>query len=1057
MNKLRNSLSKKSLLALLVVLLPVVIAFFIGYNSTKNQLRSLIFNGLITMSEAYEGQIYQFLEMSKRRAQDFASDGFIIDELQKIAGGDQKASLILSKHLINNKKTLDKTIHDIHMLIGDRIVASTDSSAIGEDLPKKLSINSINLKPVTVEAIFLNMPSLMVFAPVISRATGRTIGVLAYSMNISELNRVMKGDFVKDLGAITWKSSGSKTLDAYIVNKDGFMITGSSFIADAIFKQQVDTLPVQACIESNREIDGFYRDYRGVEVAGVSMCLPSLKWVLIVEIDKDEIWLPVLGLKKYAIMAGILVVGLIVILFFVFLDNVVNPLKRISIAANEIAKGRYNITLPVKNRDEIGSLSESFNIMAREIEARTSSLKKSEASLANAQRTAHLGNWDWDIVNNTLYWSDEIYHIFGLTPQEFGATYEAFLNYVHPEDRELLQRSVNEALHEKKPYAIDYRIVLPDGNIRIVHEQAETVRNEIDRPIRMIGTVQDVTEHKGAEAELIKLSAAIDHSVNVIFITDVKGVIDYVNPMFEKVTGWSREEAIGQNPRILASGETSIREYEELWQTIIAGKTWRGSFKNKRKDGIPYWGNAVITPIKSERGEITHFLAVQEDITEKKKTDERVKYLATYDEFTGLLNRTRFIEMLSEWIPDNQIVGQKAVLMLVDIDGFKDINDTFGHGIGDELIRYVAKLLEDTIMGADMPSDNKTNGAILGRLGGDEFAVFIPDVDANMGAATAERVRKSIEEFRFPALSIQLTVSIGVVSYPEHGKTAKELLTKVDAAIYRAKAFGRNRCHIYRPEDMDMENTRARVHQKIQIQKALEEGRFVPWFQPILDLRDNKVHHYEALARMQGEGGKIVFPNEFIDTAERFGMIGAIDRIITKRTMRLQAETGRSGRHYSFAMNLSGKNLGDEELLSFLQSMIEETGADPNNLIFEITETAAVQDLDKAVKFIAALKNMGCKFSLDDFGVGFTSFVYLREMNVDYIKIDGSFVKRLNENPDDQFIVKAIVGVAKGMGIKTVAEFVEKKETLDLLRVFGVDYAQGYFIGKPGPELLPDG
>lgn len=681
-------------------------------------------------------------------------------------------------------------------------------------------------------------------------------------------------------------------------------------------------------------------------------------------------------------------------------------------------------------------------------------LRKSEASLANAQRIARLGNWDWDIINNTLFWSDEIYRIFDLPPQEFGATYEAFLNFVHPDDREFLQRSVDEALYEKKPYAIDHRIVLPGGTTRIVHEHAETVWDDSGRPIRMTGTVQDVTEHKAAEAELKKLSMTIEHSINVIFITDLMGNIEYVNPMFETVTGWSKEEALGKKPSILSSGETARAEYEELWQTILAGKTWRGSFKNRRKNGVPYWGNAVITPIKNERGEITHFLAVQEDTTEKKKADERAQYLATRDEFTGLLNRTRFIEMVSEWIPDNQFVGQKAVLMLVDIDGFKDINDTFGHGIGDELIRSVAKLLEDTLMGADIPSDNKTGGAMLGRLGGDEFAVFLPDVDANMGMVAADRIRKSIEEFRFPALAIQMTVSIGIVSYPGHGKTSKELLTKVDAALYRAKASGRNRCHLYRPEDRDMENTRTRVHQKIQIQKALDGGHFVPWFQPILNLRDNKVHHYEALARMQGEGGKILFPNEFIDTAERFGMIGAIDRIITEKTMRLQAEMDRKGEHYSFAMNLSGKNLGNEELLSFLQSKIEEIGADPNHLIFEITETAAIQDLAQAIKFIAALRNMGCKFALDDFGVGFTSFVYLREMHVDYIKIDGSFVKRLHENPDDQFIVKAIAGVAKGMGIETVAEFVEKEETLKLLREFGVDYAQGYFIGKPGPELL---
>ena len=606
------------------------------------------------------------------------------------------------------------------------------------------------------------------------------------------------------------------------------------------------------------------------------------------------------------------------------------------------------------------------------------------------------------------------------------------------------------------------KVVVPLRRISTAADDIGQERFDISLPVQSDDEIGALAESFNNMAKKIeeknrevnRLSAAFEHSVNVLFITNINGVIEYVNPMFETVTGWSKEEAIGKTPAILSSGETTRAEYEELWKTITAGKTWRGTFKNKRKDGRPYWGNGVITPIKDERGKVTHFLSVQEDITEKKMADERVQYLVTRDNFTGLLNRTRFIEVVSEWIYNHQNVHQNGALLLVNVDGFKDINDTFGHGIGDELIRYVAKLLEDTLVGADIPPDNRTDGAILGRLGGDEFAVFLPDVDTNMGMETAERIRKSIEEFRLPALAIQLTVSIGVVSYPEHGKSSKELFTKVDAALYHAKTSGRNRCHLYRPEDRDMENIRSRIHQKQRIIKALGEGRFLPWFQPILYLKDNRVHHYEALARMQDEGGKILFPGEFINTAERFGMIGAIDKIITEKSMRLQAEMGRKGKDFSFAMNLSGKNLGDEELLTFLQSTIKETGADPEHLMFEITETAAVQDLDKAVKFITALKAMGCKFSLDDFGVGFTSFVYLREMNVDYIKIDGSFVKRLHENPDDQLIVKAIAGVAKGMGIKTIAEFVEKEETLKLLREFGVDYAQGYLIGKPGPELM---
>jgi EAL domain-containing protein (putative c-di-GMP-specific phosphodiesterase class I) len=273
----------------------------------------------------------------------------------------------------------------------------------------------------------------------------------------------------------------------------------------------------------------------------------------------------------------------------------------------------------------------------------------------------------------------------------------------------------------------------------------------------------------------------------------------------------------------------------------------------------------------------------------------------------------------------------------------------------------------------------------------------------------------------------------------------------VDAAVFRAKELGRNRCHLFSPEDdRGIENIHSRLRQKERILRALEEDRFEPWFQPILDLGDQQIHHYEALARMR-EDGNIVLPGAFIPTAETLGLIDAIDRTITQKTIHYQARLKQQSHDLSFAINISAKHLGSEELLDFLRTTIEESGADPSRLVFEITETAAIRDLEQAITFIKALKTLGCRFALDDFGVGFTSFIYLREMNVDFIKIDGAFIRRLHEHRDDQGIVKAIITVARDMRVKTVAEFVEQEETLHLLKKFEVDYAQGFFIGKPAP------
>lgn len=558
---------------------------------------------------------------------------------------------------------------------------------------------------------------------------------------------------------------------------------------------------------------------------------------------------------------------------------------------------------------------------------------------------------------------------------------------------------------------------------------------------------KDIAQEKEAQNELKRLVATVEHSINIIFITDITGKIVYVNPMFEKVTGWQKQDAIGKNPRILASGETPKEQYDELWNTILSGKTYRYIIKNKRRDGWFYWANTVITPIKDDKGEITNFLAVQEDITEKKIIEDNLMYLRDYDELTGLFNRTRFMDMVSEWITINQGQNKKASLFIIDIDDFKSINDGYGHIVGDEFIHRTAAFLKE------LKEESRDKEYIIGRMGGDEFVIFMPYDTENI-MSLAEKIKKGIEGILFVPLTAPLTVSIGIAIYPEQGIFTRGLFTRADAAMQHAKQSGKNQYRVYTNEDSYFENLHLRLKEKAGIQKAISEDRFLPWFQPILSLKENTITHYEALARLKDEDGTILPPAKFIDTAERFGIIGEIDRIIIEKTMRVQTSEAQKGRYISFGINLSAKDLAKEDTIFFIHSKLLETGAHSDYLVFEITETSAVYDIRMAVRFINALKSIGCRFSLDDFGVGFTSFVYLREMSVDYIKIDGAFIKNLHENPNDRLFVKSIVDVAKGMGIKTIAEFVEREETIKLLKEIGVDYAQGYAVGKPAPTLL---
>jgi diguanylate cyclase (GGDEF)-like protein/PAS domain S-box-containing protein len=554
------------------------------------------------------------------------------------------------------------------------------------------------------------------------------------------------------------------------------------------------------------------------------------------------------------------------------------------------------------------------------------------------------------------------------------------------------------------------------------------------------------TKLKRAESELRKFSAAIEHSTDIVFITDNKGDIEYVNPVFEEVTGYSREEAIGQTLHILASGVTTYSRLDEMWITINAGHPWQGKFKNKKSNGDFFWAKGIISPLKDEKGEITHFLSVQEDITGRKVSEEKVEYLTSHDGLTGLVNRSRFIELLDGWLFKPKNRNRTGVLFLINMDEFKFINNTYGYGFGDEFLRWVARALESAM--EDMERES-----IVGRLGGNEFVPYGHEkgMDEKIRMLVAEGIRKRLEWLRSGDVPGRSTASIGVVFYPEHATAAKELLTKADAAMYRAKELGRNRCYLYRSEDRLVEKMHSRVEWKERIVKALEEDRIEPWFQPILNLKNNKVYYYEALTRMRDDKDNIFLPASFIEIAERFGLISSIDMVLIEKTMGQQAELNRRGSPITFSMNLSGKDLGDEEFLSFLKFKISATGADPERLVFEITETAAVHNIERAIRFIEELKSMGCHFALDDFGVGFSSFVYLKKLKVDYVKLDGSFVKRLHKDTHDQLFVKAMIDVARGMKIKTIAEHVESEDTLKLLKEYRVDYAQGFHIGKPMP------
>jgi len=722
--------------------------------------------------------------------------------------------------------------------------------------------------------------------------------------------------------------------------------------------------------------------------------------------------------------------------------------KWINFEAFHCRKDHTTYPVEIKIQYVTSDLSNIFIFIVQDISERKailSQLIQSEIQLKEAQNLAGIGSWNWDIVSRKLIWSDETYRIFGLDPNKTSIDYQKYISMIFPEDRKKLRNAIDQTLKLGHKYSVEHRIVMGDGTIRYVHGLGDIEYDHQGNPFRMFGTVRDLTKEKQTQKSLKTFNALLEQSIHIIFITEPNGTIVYVNPTFEKLTGYVSDEIIGQKSDILISPQTEQDVLQSMWKTVESGKTWHGVIKNKKKNGQIFWADVLITPIHDESNEIINHLAIHEDITRQMQSLEKAQYLESFDRVTGLFNRSCFINTLTQKLASSDHLS----MLLIQLSDYKLINDAYGVNFTDNYLQAVIQLIQKICESYSTPM-------VMGRVSEATLGFVFDQNNIKPLIDMIPDMIHQVSTYGFSKNSVSTSLAIGMVCQNDTDRSSDDFVRKAFIALNIAKKRGRNKWHQFQGEDLQDDSVSSLFKQKEWILPALNENRFNPWFQPILDLKDNKIHHYEALARMRDLNGNIILPGAFIPAAEQLGLIGDIDKIIAKKTIDYQKELHREGRTLSFSMNISGKNLGDAQLLSFLQETIKTSSADPTGIIFEITETAAINDLKAATHFIKELKNMGCKFSLDDFGVGFTSFIYLRELNVDFIKIDGMFVRNLQDDKEDQSIVKAIAMIAKEMNILTIAEFVENKKTLLMLKQFDIDYAQGYLIGKPSPRVIDE-
>jgi len=666
--------------------------------------------------------------------------------------------------------------------------------------------------------------------------------------------------------------------------------------------------------------------------------------------------------------------------------------------------------------------------------------------------TANDGIWDFDGDTKRINLSRRWKTMLGYDADDEDVTLDWY-HLVHPDDIARVQTLMREHLEGNTPFFESvHRMKHQNGEWRWMKSRAKALLDDNGRLLRLLGVEVDITERKLYEDALFREKESAQITLQSIgdgvITTDADNIVEYINPVAEELTGWKVDDASGRPIDEIFRGfhEETCEPLENPLTVSIrrdrAIKSVRPTLLIRR-DGNELYIESTASPIRDGKGSVTGGVLVFHDVSESRELNRRLSYHASHDILTGLVNRRELENRLERALKSARARETSYALLYLDLDQFKMVNDSCGHSAGDALLGQLGALLKSKIRWRDT----------LARLGGDEFGVLLESCSLDEAMNTAETLRVAIGEYKFvwEGRNFRLGVSIGVVPITADNESVATMLSAADSACAAAKEAGRNRIHSFQENDIDLMRRRREMQWAARINNALEEDRFELFRQTIKPLQtEEDGAHYEILVRMRDESGDIISPGLFIEAAERYGITPNIDRWVIRSAFRwLVSEADERERLTMCSINLSGLSLNDEKFLPFVIEQFKMSGLDATKICFEITETAAIASYAQANRFINALKELGCMFALDDFGTGLSSFGYLKHFPVDFLKIDGSFVKEILHDPIDREMVRSINEIGHLTGKRTIAEFAENEEIITMLRGMGIDYAQGYGVSEP--------
>ena len=672
-------------------------------------------------------------------------------------------------------------------------------------------------------------------------------------------------------------------------------------------------------------------------------------------------------------------------------------------------------------------------------------LRANEEQLTLVLAGGDLGFWDWDIVNDTVERNSRWAEMLGYTYAEIQHTVKQWLEFIHPDDRELAWQSISAHLQGKTAqHKIEYRMLTKQGGLRWILDCAKVVAYSSDgKPLRMCGTHTDITERKQAEESMQLASMVYENSSEAMMIIDADGAVVTINPAFSELTQYTPAEIINHSARMLGIDTENNPSYQSLRQSIRSTGSWVGETICRRKNGEEFVIWLTINTIFDSDGLPYRRVALFSDMTDKKQSEEIIWNQANFDQLTQLPNRRMFLDHLEQEIRKAQRNKQLIAVLFLDLDLFKEVNDTLGHDVGDKLLKETADRLRSCVRDSD----------IVARLGGDEFTVILSEIDnTDIVERIAEKILQKLPDpFHLGIETAYISTSIGITLYPNDATETDALLKNADQAMYAAKSLGRNRFNYFTASMQEAARNRMRLVNDMR--SAIGTDQFMLYYQPIVALDSGLITKAEALIRWQHPKRGLVGPDEFIPLAEDTGMIIEIGNWVFREAV-TQVARWRDWHNIDVQVSLNKSPVqfrDDGNCVNSWFNYLESLELPGSAITIEITE-GLLLDASNAVRdTLLHFRDAGIQVALDDFGTGYSSLAYLKKFDIDYLKIDKSFIGNLSQNSDEYALCEAIIVMAHKLGIKVIAEGVETQQQRDLLTTAGCDFAQGYLFSRPIP------